>query len=209
MTTATELENAPSTDTDDDEGGGLRLNVSLDEKVVIARDTAIRMFELLGAGQPRIDVAVEDEQIVVHLGEINPQLQPQGDTRVLEALQFILNKAVNKMALQRTRLSLDAEGFRRRRPEGIDKVAEALAQKALLLGKAIALGPLSQMDLRILSHQVGKVAGVQAQVHGSHDARRLVVAPQGVRSEEVDEEGEGEEGEGGASAGKRRRRRRR
>ena len=209
MTTATELENAPRTDTDDDEGGGLRLNVSLDEKVVIARDTAIRMFELLGAGQPRIDVAVEDEQIVVHLGEINPQLQPQGDTRVLEALQFILNKAVNKMALQRTRLSLDAEGFRRRRPEGIDKVAEALAQKALLLGKAIALGPLSQMDLRILSHQVGKVAGVQAQVHGSHDARRLVVAPQGVRSEEVDEEGEGEEGEGGASAGKRRRRRRR
>ncbi len=209
MTTAPELETAPSPDADDEEGGGLRLHVSLDEKVTIARDTAARMFELLGAGQPRIDVAVEDEQIVVHLADIHPQLQPQGDTRVLEALQFILNKAVNKMALQRTRLSLDAEGFRRRRPEGIDKVAEALAQKALLLGKAIALGPLNQMDLRILSHQVGKVAGVQAQVHGSHDSRRLVVAPVAVRGEEGDGDEDGDEGDANAPTGKRRRRRRR
>lgn len=206
---APELDTASAADGDDDEGGGLRLHVSLEEKIDIARTTARQIFELLGAGVPQIDVGVEEDQIVVRLQNVSPLLQPAGDTRVLESTQFILNKAVNKLALKRTRLSLDAEGFRRRRPEGLDKVAAELARKAVQLGKAISVGPIGQGDLRFLSHQIGRNAGVVTQAIGPQERRKLLIAPEPP----VDGATEGEEPEDGAeqagSGGSRRRRRRR
>lgn len=200
-------------DLDDDEGGGLRLHVSIEEKVEIARQVATRIFDLLGAGVPAIDVAVEEEQIVVRLTDVAASLTPAGDTRVLESVQFILSKAVNRYALKRTRLSIDAEGFRRRRPEGLDKVAQALAQKVVRLGKPIAIGPLSQGDLRFLTAQLTRGGqGVQVQTVGTADRRRLVILPAVPVSTAASAgpDGEGEEtGSQGGGEGRRRRRRRR
>lgn len=193
---------------DDDEGGGLRLSVSLEEKAEIARTAAARIFELLGAGMPDIRVAIEEDQVVVHLQGLSPQLAPQGDNRTLESLQFILNKAINKLALQRTRLSLDADGFRRRRPEGLERIADQLAAKVLQLGKSIAVGPLHPGDLRILSQQAVRTEGVRVQPHGQHERRRLVISPPAAATEAEGEEDDGAEG-AQAGAGRRRRRRRR
>jgi len=171
---------AEGIETDDEgpeEGGGLRLNVSLEEKVAIASQVAQRLFELLGAKVPGIACRIEEDQVVVHLSDLDPALAPAGDTRVLESMQFILNKAINRYALRRTRLSIDAEGFRRRRPEGLDKVAQALAQKVLRLGKAMAVGPIGQGDLRFLTAQLGRSQGVHLLATGAPDRRRLVIAP--------------------------------
>jgi predicted RNA-binding protein Jag len=210
----TQPANAPAAtdvqEADDDEGGGLRLSVSLEEKVEIARTAATRIFELLGAGMPEIQVAIEDDQVVVHLQGLAPQLAPQGDNRTLESLQFILNKAINKLALQRTRLSLDADGFRRRRPEGLERIADQLVAKALQLGKPIAIGPLHPGDLRILSQQAVRNEAIRAQPFGQHERRRLVLSPiavQGAEAEAEDDEGTDAAAAGGA--GRRRRRRRR
>lgn len=170
-------EGAEGADDDNDEGGGLRLHVTLEEKVEIARQVGQRLFELLGARVPGIDCRIEEDQVVVRLGDLDAALCPAGDTRVLESLQFILNKAINRFALKRTRLSIDAEGFRRRRPEGLDKVAQALAQKVQHLGKAIAVGPIGQGDLRFLTAQISRSQGVHVLASGAPDRRRLVIAP--------------------------------
>lgn len=200
-------------DPDDEDGGGLRLHVTLDEKLGIAGEVAGRLFQLLGGQVPAIECRAEEDQVVVQLGELDPVLCPPGDTRVLESVQFILNKAINRYALKRTRLSIDAEGFRRRRPEGLDKVAQALAQKVLALGKAIAIGPLGQGDLRFLTAQLSRQAGVQVQAVGMGDKRRLVIQPVGMvvaPPEVVREPGETEEGaQDAAGQGDRRGRRRR
>ena len=171
---------AEGIDTDDEgleEGGGLRLNVTLEEKVEIARQVAQRLFELLGAKVPGIECRVEEDQVVVRLSDLDPALAPAGDTRVLESMQFILNKAINRYALRRTRLSIDADGFRRRRPEGLDKVAQALAQKVAKLGKAISVGPIGQGDLRFLTAQLSRSQGIHVLATGAPDRRRLVIAP--------------------------------
>lgn len=200
-----------------EEGGGLRLHVSLDEKIAIAREVSTRLFDLLGGNAPAIDVRAEDDQVVVGLADLDAGLCPPGDTRVLESVQFILNKAINRFALKRTRLSVDAEGFRRRRPEGLDKVAQALAQKVLQLGKPIAIGPLGQGDLRFLTAQLGRMAGIQVQAIGIGERRRLVIQPAGLAAAAhgaaPDEAHvEGEDGEAnvqgdGQRRGRRRRRR--
>lgn len=206
---------ADSGDDGDDDGAGLRLHVSLEEKVEIARVAATRLFELVGAGMPVIEVAVEEDQIVVRLRDLAPQLRASNDSRILESIQFLLNKAVNKLAIKRSRLSLDADGFRRRRPDAFDQLATLVAARVVALGKAIAIGPLGQTEVRILGHQVERAGGVTVKVEGPHDQRRLVVAPKVTTAAVTDvapppnDQGQAEaEDDTGDHRGRRRRRRR-
>jgi len=202
-------------DGDDDDGGGPRLDISIDQKVALAREATARLFELIGAGLPHIDVVVEDDQIVVRLRELAPALQVASDARILESVQFILNKAINKLALKRSRLSLDTDGFRRRRPDHLDQVAAALAAKAVALGKAIAIGPLGQADMRMLAQHLEGMPGVRLSSEGPHDRRRLIIAPPAPPAPEAEPsaEDDGQSDADGDAAidhrpGKRRRRRR-
>jgi len=219
--TSEALQQGGDLDQDGDEGGGLRLHVTLEEKLAVAQDVTTQLFALLGAGQPGVQCHLEDDQVVVRLIDLNVELVPAGDTRVLESLQFILNKAINRFALKRTRLSIDADGFRRRRPEGLDKVAQALAQKVIALDRPIAIGPLGQGDLRFISGQLSRTPGIVFQTTGAADKRRLVIAPgrfavQGSENKSNDSDAprntapdESAEGEGDAEGARRRRRRRR
>ncbi len=174
---------------DDDEGsGGPRLNITMEEKVVIALETAQHLFGLLGGRQPSVQCRAEDEQVVVGLADLDPILCPPGDTRVLESVQFILNKAINRMALRRTRLSLDADGFRRRRPEGLDKVAAALAAKVLHLDRPLAIGPLGQGDLRFLTAQFSRSPGIAVHAVGTGERRRLLILPTALHAQMLAQE---------------------
>ena len=170
---------APAAAEDDasEESSVPKQHVSLAEKAAIAQETAQRLFELLGSKKPTIESRVDEDQVIVQISDLDPALQPQGDTRVLESMQFILNKAINRCSLDRTRLSLDTDGFRRRRPEGLDKVANALAEKSRLLGKSLAIGPLGQGDLRFLTAQLSRTPGLAVVHHGPAERRRLVIAP--------------------------------
>ncbi len=203
---------APAAAEDDasEESSAPKQHVSLTEKVAIAQETAQRLFELLGAKMPTVECRADEDQVIVQLSDLDPALQPQGDTRVLESMQFILNKAINRFSMDRTRLSLDTDGFRRRRPEGLDKVAAALAEKSKLLGKSLAIGPLGQGDLRFLTAQLSRTPGLALVHHGAPERRRLVIAPKSLLADaprEQDNGGEEARGEGGG--GHRRRRRRR
>ena len=203
---------APAAAEDDasEESSAPKQHVSLTEKVAIAQETAQRLFELLGAKRPTVECRADEDQVIVQLSDLDPALQPQGDTRVLESMQFILNKAINRFSMDRTRLSLDTDGFRRRRPEGLDKVAAALAEKSKLLGKSLAIGPLGQGDLRFLTAQLSRTPGLALVHHGAPERRRLVIAPKSLLADaprEQDNGGEEARGEGGG--GHRRRRRRR
>lgn len=197
---------AETTDAEDEDGGAGRVHVPIEDKVAIANEVAGRLFALLGGVPPSVEARAEDDQVVVALGEVDAALCPPGDNRVLESVQFILNKAINRTSLQRTRLSLDAEGFRRRRPEGLDKVATALAAKVAQLGVPMAIGPLPHGDLRFLGSQLQRASGVSVQTIGGNERRRLLLQP--IQSGEEFEAAEGDDrAEGGA--GRRRRRRRR
>jgi spoIIIJ-associated protein len=202
---------APATQDDDasEESSAPKQHVSLVEKVAIAQETAQKLFALLGAKMPTVESRADDDQVIVQLSDLDPALQPQGDTRVLESMQFILNKAINRFSLDRTRLSLDTDGFRRRRPEGLDKVAMALAEKSKLLGKSLSIGPLGQGDLRFLTAQLSRTAGLALVHHGAPERRRLVIAPKSLVADAPREHEGGVEDGQGQGGGHRRRRRRR
>ena len=207
-TTAPAAPAASETDGEDDgEQSSIRLDITIDEKLATADTVCRRLFELLGYAAPGVQVRLEEDQIVVHLDTVDPAATQAGDTRVLESVQFVLNKAVNRWAAKRTRLSLDAEGFRRRRPEGLDRVAHRLADKALRLGKSISVGPMGQGDLRYLSAQLQRTPSVVVQPFAGPDRRRLLIQP--AAPADAAAETPGTEAQGDAGGFRRNRRRRR
>jgi len=156
-----------------------RVHVSIEDKTKIADDVARKALQLIGVEVEAVEAKVDSEQVALKIGPIT---RPEGatlDGRAWESLQFLLNKAINRHAIKRTRLNLEADGFRARRSDGLDKMAIAIARKVQQSGKAIAIGPVEPGELRQLASQFNRTSGVNVQTVGEPDRKLLVVAPGG------------------------------
>jgi spoIIIJ-associated protein len=158
-----------------------RVHVAIEDKATIADDVARRALTLMGVEVKEIEAKVDGEQVALKIGAIT---SPEGatlDGRAWESLQFLLNKAINRHAIKRTRLNLEADGFRARRSDGLDRMAASVARKVQQSGRAIAIGPVEPGELRQLASQFNRVSGVSVQTTGEPDRKLLVIAPGGGR----------------------------
>lgn len=156
-----------------------RVHVPIEDKATIATDVTRRALALMGVEVESVAAVVDGEQVALTIGPVSKGDRGALDGRAWESLQFLLNKAVNRHAIKRTRLNLEAEGFRPRRSEVLDAVASSIARKVQQTGKAIAIGPMEGGDLRQLATQLNRVSGISVQTTGDQDKRLLVVAPGG------------------------------
>ena len=156
-----------------------RVHVPIEEKATIATEVTRRALDLMGVEVESVAAVVDGEQVGLTIGAITKGNSEALDGRAWESLQFLLNKAVNRHAIKRTRLNLEAEGFRPRRSEGLDAVVSSIARKVQQTGKAIAIGPMEGGDLRLLATQLSRVSGISVQTTGEQDKRLLVVSPGG------------------------------
>lgn len=158
-----------------------RVHVAMEAKATIAVDVTRRSLELMGVQVASIEAKVDGEQVGLKVGPVQGSPGEALDGRAWESLQFLLNKAINRHAIKRTRLNLEAEGFRARRSEGLDRVVGSVARMIQQTGRAIAIGPIEGADLRLLATQFNRTSGVSVQTVGEQDKRLLVVAPGGGR----------------------------
>lgn len=167
----------------------------LQARAALGAEIARKMCQLMGVTGEEIRGEVDGDAVVI---AIDGDLEGVDglDGRAWESMQFILNKAVHRSGGRRSRLHLRVDGFRSRRKEPLDKLAGALAHKAAQLGRVITLGPLDGDDLKIWSSALQRQRGTSVATIGPDEARRLVIAPEGLEAD-------------GANRGRRRRRRKR
>ena len=156
--------------------GHERVFVPLEAKADRGVEVAGRILTLLGTRGSTVDGVVEDEQILLRISEFEPGTGHHLDNRAVESLQFVLNKAVNRHADKRTRVNVEAPGFRGRRTDGLEKVAAAVALKVQQLRRPLTIGPMSANDLRTFGHQIGRQGGVEVKADETDD-RRLLILP--------------------------------
>lgn len=102
------------------------------------------------------------------------------DGEVLSALQFVLNKIVNRFPEGRKRIVLDAEGFRDRRTEELTRMAERLADKAVQTGRVIRLAAMSAQDRRVVHMALKDRPGLTTRSEGEGLFRCLMIVPTGA-----------------------------
>ncbi len=139
-----------------------------------------------------VDIREDGERIVLDVAgpDAGRAIGRKGQT--LDALQFLVNKIVNRFPRGRRHVIVDSGDYRERHDNGLISMAKRQAKRAVQQGKVITLEPMSARDRRVIHLSLAKFPGVTTKSDGEGLGRRIRIIPAG----------------GGGGGGGRRRRRR-
>jgi len=102
--------------------------------------------------------------------------------QTLEAIQYLVEKVVNRNSKERVRVSIDVGGYLAKKRQNLESLAERTAQKAKKNGKPATLGQLNAHDRRIIHLALKDNEDVITKSMGNGFLRKLVVLPKKRRS---------------------------
>ena len=113
-----------------------------------------------------------------------------GDT--LDALQYLANLASARKNIHgerdKTRVTLDIEGYRAKREETLRALARRMAQKALRNKRSVMLEPMSAYERRIIHSEIQGINGVSTNSIGSDNNRKIVIFLDDKKPKEIFEQ---------------------
>lgn len=119
-------------------------------------------------GTRRINIVGEDASALIG---------HHGDT--LDALQYLANLAsAQKNAngeRDKSRVTVDIEGYRAKREETLRALARRMAAKALRNKRSVMLEPMSAYERRIIHSEIHNIEGVSTNSIGSDNNRKIVI----------------------------------
>ena len=137
-------------------------------------------------GSRRITIVGEDASALIG---------HHGDT--LDALQYLANLASAKKNANgerdKSRVTLDIEGYRAKREATLRALARRMGAKALKSRRSIMLEPMSAYERRIIHSEIQKMDGISTNSIGSDNNRKIVIFLTDKKPKELFEEKENEE----------------
>jgi spoIIIJ-associated protein len=101
----------------------------------------------------------------------------RGET--LDALQYLTILALGRGEAHSDRyrrLTVDCNGYRAKRRESLESLAERTAKKVISSGRRIALEPMNPYERRIIHSKVSEIAGVNSSSVGEDPYRKVVIS---------------------------------
>ncbi len=125
--------------------------------------------------QPEISVSSEGSYQVILQGEnLGAIIGRRGET--LDAIQQLTNYSVNRGQAKRTRIHVDAEGYRAKREESLQHLAVKVAGKVVKYRKNMTLEPMNAYERHVIHTALQEYPGVTTYSTGVEPNRRTVVA---------------------------------
>jgi spoIIIJ-associated protein len=127
----------------------------------------------------RCEVDVREDESGVHVecrgGEVGALIGRFGQT--IDAIQYLVNAIVAKREGERIEVTIDAEGYRDRRREMLERLALRSAERATESGEPVDLDPMSAVERKIVHLRLQEVEGVETSSAGTEPNRYVVVSP--------------------------------
>jgi spoIIIJ-associated protein len=95
--------------------------------------------------------------------------------QTLEAIQELVRSALQREFQRRSRVKVDAEGYRARRLEKLVEKAEEAIDEVLDSGEPVRLEPMDVFERKSVHRIVAEVDGVISRSQGREPARRVVI----------------------------------
>jgi spoIIIJ-associated protein len=166
----------------DDEGDDLprgshdALEPQEDGKAELALEMVGEIVTRMGL---KLEMTIRDdaEEVVLDIGgeDAGRVIGKKGQT--LDALQFIINKIVNRFPEGRRHILLDSGDYRQRREDGLASLARREAKRAVAQSRVITLEPMSPRDRRVVHLSLAKFPGVSTRSDGQGSERRVRIIP--------------------------------
>ncbi|HIT02123.1 MAG TPA: KH domain-containing protein, partial [Candidatus Enterenecus merdae] len=127
----------------------------------------VQATPLVTRGEDSYQVVLEGENLGALIGH-------RGET--LDAIQQLTGYVVNRGRNRRFRIHVDAEGYRARRAESLERLARKTAQKAVKFRRNMTLEPMNAYERHIIHTALQDFPGVNTYSTGAEPNRRTVVA---------------------------------
>ncbi len=147
-----------------------------DEKANRIRDFLTGLMEHLEVeAEPEIMITDEGNYKVRLVGEnLGSIIGRRGET--LDAIQQLTSYAVNHGQSKRVRIHVDAEGYRAKREESLQRLAVKMAGKVVKARRSMMLEPMNAYERHVIHTALQDYPGVTTYSTGVEPNRRTVVA---------------------------------
>ena len=97
--------------------------------------------------------------------------------QTLDAVQYLSSLVVNKGEEEYIRVIVDAEEYRAKREDTLEKLAYRLAEKVVKTGRSVRLEPMNPYERKVIHTTLQTVPAVRTRSEGSEPHRRVVIEP--------------------------------
>lgn len=134
------------------------------------------VLDAMGLTQVTITVKQNGENAILALaGEgLGMIIGRRGET--MDALQYLVSLAANRVEGSYTRITLDSGNYREKRERTLDALAKKLASTAVRTGRSSTLEPMNPYERRIIHSAVAMVEGAASSSIGEEPNRRVVIS---------------------------------
>jgi len=101
----------------------------------------------------------------------------RGET--IDALQYLVNRIVNKHPKEQVNVILDIENYRDRREEKLRRLAQRLASQVKMTGEPLTVPPMNAHDRRIIHITLQDDQDVKTMSTGNGSYRKVVISLRG------------------------------
>lgn len=150
----------------------------LSETTVVVRELLEEVVAALGlTGTVEVSVAENTVTGIVHGDDLGLFIGRHGQT--IDAVQHV----AYRVALQRgvidadQRIVIDAEGYRARRAEALQRQADHGADDAIRYGRPVAMDAMTASERRLVHEYLRERGDVETYSEGEEPDRHLVIAP--------------------------------
>ena len=125
-----------------------------------------------------VEVESTDENILVEISGPDRDDLLQEKAELLETFQYLLNRVFGAR-LSGRRIITDCDGFRTRKEEELQQIAQRVSQRVKLTGTQEVLGLMNPHERRIVHMAVAEEEGVTTESDGEGFMKRITILPQG------------------------------
>ena len=160
-------------------GGSKIAKIKVTLKDEGGRAPEIVVEELLSLMKIEATVELEDTEDSINVDvsgdDLGMLIGRHGHT--LDAFQYLVNIMVNKDKLERKRVIVDIEGYRKQKTIEIKAMAERIVGKVLVGQDSITLRPMNAYERKLVHTVVSEYSDVSSISTGEDPERKVVISP--------------------------------
>ncbi len=148
-----------------------------DNGLAIAKDALENILRLIPMEGTKVRGERTDGRIALEIEGDKSGLLIGRKGKTLDALQFIVNKIVNKNLEKKSKVVIDSENYRERRRDFLIQMALKMGEKAKKAGKPVATNLLNPHDRRFIHLALKEDRGLDTKSRGEGLLKRVLIIP--------------------------------
>ena len=147
-----------------------------DEVMTKSRETLAKILQHMGI-EATVAVNRIQNRVILNVVGDNSGLLIGKKGVTLDALQFLVNKIINREQEDKFRVIVDSESYRERRHQSLVDLANRMAEKAQRNHRPVTISQLSAHDRRVVHLALQEHTGLKTRSRGDGPLKNIVIIP--------------------------------